>query len=108
MTINKDKEQQYLKAKDQVHRIRIFYLHLVLYIIVVALISYNFYILEEGPYTNNIIALNVSVLVLWTAFIGIHGWRVFKGRFLFKKSWEDKKIETLLKEEKSVETTFWE
>ncbi|WP_299224642.1 2TM domain-containing protein [uncultured Psychroserpens sp.] len=106
MELDKDEQKQYLKAKAQVHRIRIFYLHLILYSIVVALISYNFYILQEGLYTSNITALNVSVLVLWTAFIVIHGWKVFKGRLLFKKSWEDKKIKTFLEEDQ--ETTFWE
>ncbi|WP_460219664.1 2TM domain-containing protein [Psychroserpens sp. MEBiC05023] len=108
MKLSQD-EKRHLKAKDRVHKIKIFYIHLVFYVIVVALISYNFYIIEEGPYTNNITALNVSVLVLWTLFIIIHGWSVFKGRFLFKKSWEDKKIEKLLHEEEEVvETTFWE
>ncbi|WP_298758720.1 2TM domain-containing protein [uncultured Psychroserpens sp.] len=109
MKLKKDQQQQFIKAKEKVERIKIFYLHLALYIIVVALISYNFYILEDGPYTSNITALNVSVLVLWTLFIGIHAWRVFKGRLLFKKSWDEKKIDKFLKEEKEeVETTFWE
>jgi len=83
-------------------------LHLALYIIVVSLISYNFYILEDGPYTSNITALNISVLVFWTAFISIHTWNVFKGKLLFKKSWEDKKIKNILTEDEKVETTFWE
>lgn len=108
MTLNKDDKERFAKAKDKVRKIKIFYLHLALYIIVVALISYNFYILEEGPYTDNITALNVSTLVFWTAFIGIHAWSVFKGRFLFKKSWEDKKIKKILKEKGKEETTFWE
>ncbi|SDS67459.1 2TM domain-containing protein [Formosa sp. Hel1_31_208] len=108
MKLNKDEEKRFLKAKHKVQRIKIFYLHVVLYVIVVALISYNFYILEEGPYTDNITGINVSTLVLWTVFICIHGWTVFKGRLLFKKSWEDKKIEKILKEKENVETTFWE
>jgi len=106
MEFNKDEEKRFVNAKRKVDRIKIFYLHLVLYIIVVALISYNFYILEEGPFKNNITALNISVLVFWTIFISIHGWTVFKGKLLFKKRWEDKKIEKILKEKE--ETTFWE
>lgn len=108
MKLNENDKKRLAKAKNQVQKIKIFYLHLALYIIVVALISYNFYILEEGPYTSNITALNVSTLVLWTAFISIHGWRVFKGKFFFKKDWEDKKIKKILKENEQVETTFWE
>nr|WP_321233328.1 2TM domain-containing protein [uncultured Psychroserpens sp.] len=108
MKLNKDEEKQLASVKHQVRRIKIFYLHLALYIIVVGLISLNFYVMEEGPYTSNITGLNISTLVLWTVFISIHAWIVFKGRFLFKKSWEDKKAEKFLKEEESVETTFWE
>ena len=107
MKFDKANEKQYLKAKDKVQKLKIFYLHMMLYIIVVALISYNFYIMVEGPYTNNITALNISVLVLWTAVICVHTWRIFKGKSLFKKSWEHKKIEKILKKEK-VETNFWE
>jgi len=101
-----NQEKRLIKAKRQVQRIKMFYLHLALYSIVVALISYNFYILEEGPYTDNITALNISVVVLWTAFLGIHAWRVFKGKLLFNQRWEDKKIENILNEKNK--TTFWE
>jgi hypothetical protein len=77
-------------------------------VIVVALISLNFYALEDGPYTANITALNIIVLALWTAFIWIHAWSIFKGRFMFNKRWEEKKIEKILKEEDNNKTTIWE
>lgn len=105
MESSKERERL-LKAKKQVRKIKIFYLHLALYIIVVALIALNFYVME-GPYTSVITGLNIIVLVLWTGFVGIHAWRVFKGKFLFQKSWEDKKTEQFLEEEK-VETKLWE
>ena len=102
-----DEEQLLIKAQRKVRQVQIFYLHLALYVIVVALLLYNFYILEEGPYKNNIIALNLSVLVAWSVFIIIHGLNVFKGKQIFKKSWEDKKIKEFLKDDE-VETTTWE
>ena len=108
MKLSMEEEKRFINAKHKVKRIKKFYLHLVLYIIVVALISYNFYIIEEGPYTNNITALNIATLVFWTVLICIHAWSVFKGRLLFKKSWEDRKTEEFLKEKEDVETTFWE
>jgi uncharacterized membrane protein (DUF485 family) len=107
MKLNKDQDNRFINAKNKVQKIKIFYLHLVLYFIVVALISYNFYIIE-GPYTSIITGLNVSVLVLWTVFISIHAWSVFKGRLFFTKRWEDRKTEEFLKEKEKVETTFWE
>ena len=107
MKSNDDEKKHLINAENKVRRLKIFYLHLALYIVVVALISLNFYVMEEGPYTGNITALNSIVLVLWTLFISIHAWSVFRRRSLFKKSWEDKKTEEFLKE-KEEETTIWE
>ncbi len=107
MKIKKEDKELFIKAQIKVRRIRMFYLHFALYIIVVALLMYNFYIVA-GPYKNNIISLNLSVLVAWTVFIIVHGLTVFKGKQIFNKSWEDKKIKKFLNEEEDVERTFWE
>lgn len=108
MNLKKENEQQLLEEpKKRVHLLKIFYIHVVFYIIVVILLVYNLFIVA-GPYANNIIALNTVVLVLWTAFICIHAWRVFKGKLLFNKKWEDRKTEEFLDENEEVETTFWE
>ncbi|OUR93372.1 hypothetical protein A9Q87_05360 [Flavobacteriales bacterium 34_180_T64] len=109
MKLNKEEEKRFVDAKNKVKRIKNFYLHLALYSIVVALLLYNLYIIQ-GPYTDVITGLNISIMVLWTVIISIHAWSVFRGRLLFKKSWEDKKIEKILKEKEkeNVETTFWE
>ena len=107
MTKKIDEKQLYLNAQQKVRRLRIFYLHLMLFIIGVSLILYNFFIME-GPYTQVITGLNISVLVFWTVVIIIHAWSVFKGRLMFKKSWEDKKVEEILRKEKEEETRRWE
>lgn len=108
MNLNKDEKQLFLDAEKKVKRIKMFYLHLVFYIIGVSLIAYNFYIIEENEYTDSINGINTSTLVLWTICIIIHAWSVFKGRFIFKKSWEDKKIEKFLNKDKESETNLWE
>lgn len=107
MKSKNDIEQSFQSAKKQVRRIKMFYLHLAFYIIFVGLIALNFYVMS-GPYVNVITGLNITILVLWSAIVGIHAWKVFKGRFLFKKSWEDKKTEQFLEKEEEVETTIWE
>ncbi|MFC0605438.1 2TM domain-containing protein [Winogradskyella pulchriflava] len=107
MEISNEEKDIYIEAKRKVRRIKVFYLHLVLYLIVVALICYNFYIME-GPYTKIITGLNITVLVFWTIAIILNAVRVFKGRLFFKKSWEDRKIEEIVNKDKEVETTFWE
>lgn len=103
-----NEEQLRINAKRKIKQIQIFYLHLVLYLIVMALIFYNFYIIEEGHYKNNIMALNFSVIVVWSVFITLHGLVVFKGKQIFKKRWEDEKIKEFLEKEEAVKTTFWE
>lgn len=99
-------KKQLRKAKERVRKIKIFYIHLAGYIIAVALLLYNLYIVA-GPYKNNIISLNLSILVVWTIFIIVHGLNVFKEKRIFKKSWEDKKTNEFLNN-KEEETTFWE
>ncbi|BAO74247.1 2TM domain-containing protein [Winogradskyella sp. PG-2] len=103
-----DKEQQLLaNAKKKLKRVKILYMHLALYIIAIVLILYNFYIIDEGSYKNNIISLNLSVIVAWTVFVIIHSLNVFKERLFFKSSWEDKKMKEFTKEEEEV-TKRWE
>ena len=102
------KHQRYLKAQKILRRRRLFYIHLVGYLIVVALILLNFYVLEEGPYKNPITALNLSILGAWTVIIIIHGIDIYRTRSLSKTTWEDKKIEALLDKESEAESTIWE
>ena len=103
-----DNEKEYLiKAKKRSRKIMLFYVHLIGYIVFVSLMVYNLYIVEEY-YKNEIISLNLSVIVAWSVFIVIHGVVIFKGRQIFKKSWEDRKIDQFLKEKGEVDTGFWE
>lgn len=104
---NIDKKQYLIEAKKKAKRNMIFYVHLVGYFIVVALLLYNLYIVD-GPYKNNIISLNLSVLVAWTVFIIMHGLNIFKGKQIFKKSWEDKRTAEFLNKEDEIERTMWE
>ncbi|MFI1745717.1 2TM domain-containing protein [Thalassobellus sediminis] len=89
-TLN-EKNESYIKAKEKVKSIQIFYIHLVGYIIVVLLLSYNIYI-AAGEYRNFFVWLDIFFLVAWTIFIVLHGRNVFKGKRIFNKSWEERKI----------------
>ena len=104
-----EKEQHLIEAKKKIRSVFLFYVHLIGYIVLVALLLYNLYIVN-GPYKNNIISLNLSVIVAWSVFIIIHGLNIFKGKQIFKKSWEDRKTEGFLKvkEEEEEEATYWE
>lgn len=103
-----DKEEELLvRVKKKIRRVKIFYLHLALYVISMLLILYNFYIIENGPYKDNIISLNLSIIVAWTVVIIIHGFIAFKEGKVFSKNWEDKKISEYTKE-KETEKQLWE
>ena len=105
MEIPEDKEHCILQAKKKVRLLKLFYSHLAAYIVFVALLCYNLYIVE-GPYKNSIISLNLSIIVAWTVFIIIHGLNVFKEKQLFKKSWEERKLKEFSKED--TEKQLWE
>tara|TARA_R110000868_G_scaffold374257_1_gene638651 strand:- start:3478 stop:3798 length:321 start_codon:yes stop_codon:yes gene_type:complete len=95
-----EKHKNYIKAKEKVRHLKIFYMHLVGYFIIVALLLYNLYIVE-GEYENFFIWFNSIILIAWTIFIIVHGWNVFKGRILFKESWEDRKLKEYLERDKN-------
>ena len=101
------KEQKLLSAKKRVRQLKLFYIHFVGYLVVVALLLYNLYIVE-GAYKNNIISLNLSILVLWTVAIVLDAWKVFREKKVFKESWEDKKIASYLEKDETEETKMWE
>ncbi|NRB83018.1 MAG: 2TM domain-containing protein [Winogradskyella sp.] len=100
-------EQLKANARKKVRRIKTFYLHLALYLICIVLILYNFIIIEEGPYKDNIISLNLSIIVAWTAFILIHGFIAFKESKVFSKSWEQRKMSEFSQKDES-ERQLWE
>lgn len=106
MTSNINKQDSYKRAKDRVRKIMMFYIHLAGYVIVVALLLWNFYVIEEGNiYKDNIMALNLITLVVWTIFILIHAIVVFRPKLIFKKSWEQKKMRKFIENENN---TRWE
>ncbi|WP_067149780.1 2TM domain-containing protein [Pseudotamlana agarivorans] len=93
------------EAKKKLRNLKIFYIHLVGYFVVVALLSYNLYIMS-GPYKPFFQWFDICILVAWTAFIVIHGWNVFRGKIFFKKDWESKKIREFMETDNQIKR--WE
>lgn len=91
-------QNQYFKAKKKVYNLKIFYIHLVGYLIVVGLLSYNLYVME-GPHKDFFFWFDIIILIAWTVFICAHGWHVFTGRIVFKKEWEERKMQEYLEKE---------
>lgn len=102
-----EQKDSYIRAKEKVRHLKIFYVHLTGYIILVLLLGYNLYILDENnKYANFFMWFNSIMIIAWTIFIILHAWNVFKGRLFFKKSWEDKKLKEYMDIENN--TNLWE
>ena len=97
--------QRFIEAKKKVTKLKVFYIHLCAYIVVLCLVIYNYVIIEENEYMQAIIWLNSSIMIMWGIVILIQGWTTFRGQILFGKRWEDKKVREFLDEEK---TQMWE
>ena len=54
------------------------------------------------PLKNTILAINTSSLVIWGIIIVIHGWVTFKGRILFSKKWEERKVKEYMDRDKQA------
>ncbi|WP_136481952.1 2TM domain-containing protein [Cognatitamlana onchidii] len=99
-----DEQERYIRAQKKVRNLKMFYIHLIGYIIVMALLAFNMYI-AEGSYKDFFIWFDSIIMVGWTIFIVLHGCRVFYGKPFFGKTWEDKQARKYLEMEK--ETTIW-
>ncbi len=102
MTTEIKSNSSYKLAQKKVRALRSFYLHLIFYLMVLA-ITVIF-----TPFSNRLVDENVyvwlvsTVFVTWVIALLIQGWCVLGGRILFKKSWEDRKIEEFMKEEEQT------
>ncbi len=100
---SKDKGIKYLKAKHKVEKLRRFYWHIAIYVIISTAISTILLInkmsngrtLEEALLNFN----TLSVWLIWGIIIIMHGIRVYVFPKLFGGTWEDKKIEELMDKE---------
>lgn len=108
---NNESKQVYFKAKEKVNHVKIFYVHLVGYLIAVGLMGYNIYYIHiyTSKYTNFFTWFNSIFIVAWTVFIVLH-WRwAIKGKTFFSKGWEAKKAKKYIeKQSTKEETTMWE
>jgi len=106
MKTPQEQKDSYIKAKEKVRQLKIFYVHLVGYIILILLLSYNLYILDEtNVYSDLFLKFIIIFMVSWTIFIAFHAWNVFKGRVFFRKSWEDRKLKEYMD---NNNTNLWE
>jgi len=104
METDHTKEDNYLRAKNRVKKLKGFYIHFAVYIVVNTFISTNIIIsnIYENGETFNEAFWNFStfsVWIFWGIGLAIHGFNLFGLPFLFGKDWEERKIKKYMEED---------
>jgi 2TM domain len=95
-------DERYLMAYKRVKRIKGFYVHLMVYILV------NTFIICGNYYENSYNFFNwesYSTALFWGIGLVAHGLSVFGRNIFFSQGWEEKKIQEFMEKEK---TEKWE
>jgi H+/gluconate symporter-like permease len=105
MEIIDQNSEQYEYAKNRVKKLKGFYVHLSVYILInILIISGTFY---DRPFTIDTFFSfeTFSTAIFWGIGLIAHAASVFGKDLLFNKKWEEKKIQEFMKNE---EKTKWE
>lgn len=90
--------KKYIQAKQRVKMLKRFYIHLFLFLIVNIALLFRLLLLEKDESMNVFVWVVLNIMITWSIGILIHAWIVFKGRLIFSKDYEDRKIEELMRE----------
>jgi hypothetical protein len=85
--------KKYIQAKQRVKMLKRFYIHLFLFLIVNIALLFRLLLLEKDESMNVFVWVVLNIMITWSIGILIHAWIVFKGRLIFSKDYEDRKIE---------------
>jgi len=99
-----NKDRKYLKARQRVEKLKAFYTHLTVYIVVNTAIS-TFKIIRNlnrgESFEEAFFDLNTSgVWMLWGIGLAIHAFAVFGLPLILGHDWEEEKIKQFMEEEK--------
>ncbi|WP_313099638.1 2TM domain-containing protein [Epilithonimonas sp.] len=97
--INKQDDIKYLEAKKRVKKLKGFYSHLTIYILVNLFIVFiNIQDLKPGE--SYFQYKNFITLFFWGIGLLAHGMSVFVPQFILGRNWEERKIRELMNKEK--------
>ena len=98
-TINNQDDIRYLEAKKRVKKLKGFYSHLTIYVLVNLLIVFiNIQDLKPGE--SYFQYKNCITLFFWGIGLAVHGLSVFFPQFVLGKNWEERKIRELMEKNK--------
>ena len=79
-----------------------FKIHLIVFIIMNTIILTAMFVTKLGPYEHFLEWGTFTASVTWCVGLVIHAFSVYGTRILFKKSWEDRKIQEFMQEEEQI------
>lgn len=93
-------ELQYVEAIARVKKIKGFYIHLIVYLVVnIMIVVVNFQDLKVGESYFKI--ENFFTAFFWGIGLTSHAFSTFLPNWIFGKNWEEKKIKELMEKEKN-------
>lgn len=93
------KEERIASAKKRVKRIKGFYSHLLVYVVInIMIVIIN--IQDLGPGESYFQYENFFTLFFWGIGLAVHGLSVFLPDFLLGQKWEERKIKELMDRDK--------
>ena len=96
---NVDQEIAYEAAQKKVNKLKGFYIHLLVYLVVNVMIIYTNYTYAKST-TSFFEFRNFSTAFWWGIGLLAHGFNVFSVDLIFGKDWEERKIRELMNREK--------
>lgn len=95
---NQNKNKKYEYAQKRVKKIKSFYTHLTIYLIINA-----FFIFKNAAAIgwSGLISTISTISIFWGVGLIFHWYSVFGKNFIFNKKWEENKIKELMDKEKS-------
>ena len=90
-------EEQYANAKRKLKKIKSFYTHLSVYLVI------NLYFLIKNYLLNSwdrVVDSLLTISLFWGIGLFFHWYRVFGKDFIFSKEWEARKIQELMNKNK--------
>lgn len=97
--INKQDDIKYLEARRRVKKLKGFYTHLIIYILVnLLIVLINIQNLKPGE--SYFKPENFITLFFWGIGLLAHGLSVFLPQFVLGKDWEERKIREIMDKEK--------
>lgn len=99
-----NKTEKYIQAKERVRKIKGFYTHLTVYILVNTFITLT--VFYNSGLDKEINFGTFSTWIFWGIGVFFHGLNIFGKHLIFSKDWEKRKIQELMDNDIDNEIEF--